>query len=280
MIIEIATIRLKLTLDHTYNLNTDYLNKIIEMYKVDNTDEYDFELKTIKSTDLPSSIYEMESRNDALYHETEDAFIFETESWTSTIYWKKKVMTTMFFNEKSANSHDRLLIRSLKLLVSLLTLQKGGLPCHCSALTKNNKYSIIFPGQSNAGKTTIAILLSRKWNIYNDEFNIIMPLKNGYYVFSTPFTTPEKFTFCTYGNTPLRKIFFLQKSPVNKTEKMTMKQKYFSVLECVYTFPTSEKFSAIIMKNVEKISQGIPIEMLYFNHKSNIAKDIEKFIQE
>lgn len=281
MILEIATIRIKLTFEHEYNLNTDYINKIIEMYKVGDTDEYDFEFKTIKRTEQPSTFYKMESRNEALYRETEDTFLFETESWASTIYWKNRLMTIMFFNKGFTHLEDRLFIGSLKLLISLLILKKGGLPLHCSAVSNNNQFCTLFSGQSYAGKTTIALLLhhKRKWAIFNDEFIIIKPHNGTYYVYSTPFTSPEKITFCSHGIAPLKKIFFLKKDIANRTEKMALKEKYFFVLGGTFTFPTSEYFGNILMETVEKIARNVPIEMLYFNNKSNIAERIDEFIK-
>ncbi len=276
MILEIATFRIKITIDTTYTLNTPYLDSIKKMYQAGTQDSCDFEIQTIPDTSRPSSIYSMERRLNALYFENADLFVFETESWAATIDWHKKLMTTTFFNENLTEPHDRLLIRSLKLLLSLLSLKKGGLPCHCSAITKDNSFSIIFPGRSNTGKTTIAHLLSKEWRIYNDEFNIILPCKNSYYVFSTPFTTPDKLKFCTTGYAPLKKIFFLEKSRENKIREMSLKQQYLSLLQCVYAFPTSEEFSNYIMTNTENIYQSIPIDLLYFNHISTIAEDFEQ----
>ena len=278
MILQIATIRIKLTFEHDYNLYTEYFNKIVTMYKTEDTAGYDFELKTLPPADRPSTRYTMESRNDALYMETEDFFIFEKESWVSTIYWKDKVMTAMFFIEAGAETYDRLLMRSLKLLVSLLVLQKGGLPCHCSAVAKEKEYGLLFSGPSNEGKTTIALFLHRDWELFNDEYNIIMPGNNGYRVYSTPFTTPQNFNFCSLGSVPIRKLFILRKGSENKVESMSIKQKYLSILESVYTFPTSKGFADLIMRNVEKVSQEILVEKLYFKLGSNICEEIKHFI--
>ena len=219
----------------------------------------------------------MESRNEVLYLEREDSLIFEKELWVSIINWKEKIMTVMFFGT-GEDSYDHLLIRSLKLLVSLLVLQKGGLPCHSSAVAKNNEFGMLFCGPSNEGKTTIALLLSRKWVLYNDEYNIIMPVNNRYYVYSTPFTTPQKLNHCSFGSAPIKKIFFLKKGAENKVESITQKQKYLSVLESIYTFPTSKELGSIMMTNAEKISQEIQMEKLYFKLDIAIFKEIEQFI--
>ena len=277
MILEIATIRIKLTFEYSYNLNTEYINKIVEMYKAEDTADYDFELKTVHPSERPSTLYAMEPRNEALYLEKEDSFVFEKESWVSIINWKEKIMTAMFFGT-GEDSHDQLLIRSLKLLVSLLVPQKGGVSCHCSAVSKKNENGLLFCGPSNEGKTTIALLLHRKWTLYNDEYNIIMPLDNCFHVYSTPFTTSEKLRFCSYGFAPVKKIFFLKKGAETKVESMTPKQKYLSVLENTYTFPTSGKICSAMMGNVEKISREIPAGMLYFKLGSDICEEIEHFI--
>jgi len=251
MILEIATIRIKLTFEYEYKLNSEYITRIFDLYQSkDPIETFDFELSLIEKNNLPSNSYTMEPRNDTLYYENNDTFIFEADSWASTINWNKKLMTTMFYNYENPDLLDRLFIRSLKL--------------HCSAVTDNDKFSILFSGQSLAGKTRTAFTLQFKkhWNIYNDEFNIILPCNGMYYVFSTPFTAPEKFIHCSHGSAPIKKIYFLKKSTACKIEAMSVQQKYFSVLGGIYTFPTSEKFSTIIMRSAEEIASNIPIEML------------------
>lgn len=265
MILEIATLRIKLTFNHDYHLFTDYISNIVDKYKQNETTDYDVELITVKPEVRPTLRYSMEPRNDAFYFETDDCFIFEKDSWASIINWKQKTMFIMFFSDTNPESRDHLFVRSLKLLISLLALQKGGLPCHCSAATKNNDYGVLFCGPSNFGKTTIALLLHRHWTVFNDEYNIIMPQKNSFTVFSTPFTTSEKFKYCSKGSARVKKIFYLGKGAENKTAMLTPKQKYLSLLGSTYTFPTSESFGSAMMKNAEQISREIPMEKLYFN---------------
>lgn len=282
MILEIATIRIKLTFEYEYILNSEYITRIFDLYQSKGpVDVFDFELSFIEKNNLPSNNYTMEQRNDALYYENNDTFIFETDSWASTIYWNKKLMTTMFYNYENSDLLDRLFIRSVKLLTSLLILEKGGIPFHCSAVTDNNKFSILFSGQSSAGKTKMAFTLEfkKQWHIYNDEFNIILPCKDSCYVFSTPFTTPEKFIHCSHGSAPIKKIYFLKKSTSCKIETLSLPQKYFSVLGGIYTFPTSDKFSTLIMKSAEEIARNIPMEMLYINHEDTNPDTIIELIQ-
>jgi len=278
MILEIATIRIKITLESPDTLMTDYLNTVMRMYKTEETDAYDFELKTTNSNHPVLTPADMEYRNGAYYTEYDDTFAFKTEEWASTIYWRDKIMTVMFVGERCLHN-DVLLIRSLKLLVSLLIIEKGGVPLHCSAVAKkDNNRGLAFYGPSNAGKTTIVLFFGRTCSIYNDEFNIILPHTNNYQLYSTPFTSPEKIVFCTHGSAPLIKLFSLKKGPDNKTEPMTQKQKYLSLLESVYAFPTSEYFTNRLLLNLEEICMKIPVAMLYFNLSGTICEEIEHFL--
>lgn len=280
MILKIATIRIKLSFEHDYDLDTEYITKIKKLYRADDADGYDFEVKTIKGTIRPSKLLKMEKRNGALYGETSDIFTFETKSWASVINWKDTLMTTMIFDKESTECEDRLFLRSLKLLISLLALRKGGLPFHCSAVMNKNQYSILFSGQSSAGKTTVALFLyyKWKWNIFNDEFNIIMPINGTYYACSTPFTSLDKINFCSYGIAPIIKLFHIKKDMNNRAEEMTLKQKYFYLLAGAYTFPTSESFGKILMETTEKIARNIPMQILYLNHKRDIEEQIDTLV--
>ncbi len=284
MILEIATLRIKITPAYTYNLTSDFMKRIFSLYTAKKSGgSFDFEIQLVEKMDRPSAVHAMESRGDTRYFENEELFIFETESWASTIFWKRKLMTTVFFQYEDNGLVERLFLRNLKLLVSLLILKKGGLPFHCSAVSPpDNKYGILFSGPPGSGKTKMAVTfqLKKRWHVFNDEFNGILPCDNHYFVYSTPFTTPEKFVHCSSGKTPVKKIYFLQEAPVTETGTLSLQQKYFSVLGGIYTFPTSENFSIIIMERAEDFARKIPIEMLYINNKNSNPDKLIKLTQQ
>lgn len=279
MVLQIAGIRIKTIISSEYKIQSDYFNTIVKWYGTASSESWDFEIRLEPESlffDLNENI--MERRNGLLYSETDNTFIFKTDSSTVHIDWRDKMMRLAFDHAIKGDPIDVLFVWNLKLLISLLVLQAGGLPCHCSAVY-NNHYSIVFSGRPRAGKTTIALLLKKKFEIYNDELNIIRPYSDTFYTFSTPFTSPEKLMFCSPGFSPLKKIFFLRHAQTNYTRPMSYKEKYFSLLGSAYTLPTSAYFADILMKNCENISNTIPIEMLYFNYMSNIAEKINNFIQ-
>jgi hypothetical protein len=137
-------------------------------------------------------------------------------------------------------------------------------------------------GQSGTGKTTLARIMQSVAGraIFNDEFNILLPHDGTFFAYSTPFTTPEKFVNCTYGSAPVKKIVFLKKALKTRIEPLPLPHNYFSLMSGIYSFPTSEKLSTIIMENAEKAARAIRCEKLFINHSDNDPDNLINLLSE
>ena len=78
-----------------------------------------------------------------------------------------------------------ILRQSLKSLISLLVLERGGLLLHASAVQYEG-YSLLFAGPSGSGKSTIASYFPRE-AMLNDDLIAVYPTAHGLVAHSTPF---------------------------------------------------------------------------------------------
>ncbi|MCI5141705.1 MAG: hypothetical protein D3909_08250 [Candidatus Electrothrix sp. ATG1] len=81
----------------------------------------------------------------------------------------------------------------LRVTTAYRAIQQGGLLLHSAGLVyedeKSEKQAFIFPGRSNAGKTT----LTRKAyqhgaRVLSDDINVLLPHEEGYHAYAVPFT--------------------------------------------------------------------------------------------
>ncbi len=278
MIIAIATIPLKI-IDQSKSVEkSPYLQQIINTYKSLKSNNFDFTVKILPPNSKFIKECESEKRFETLYHEDEESFLFQKNHWFYKIFWNQKEAYLHISNHSEDDSIDFQIIRALKLISSLLALKRGGIPYHCSALSDRKGKGIIFCGPSNIGKTTIGLLLHKKWTLLNDEYNIIMPEKNDYKVYSTPFTTAQKLVYCNKTSAFLKKIFFLKRGDANSTETLPRSERFKSLFKNIYTFPTSQSFSELMIENTEKICKKIDMENLYFNLGVDMIDKIDTFI--
>jgi hypothetical protein len=278
MILSFAGINIRLIFDPGYLGDSRYFDTIVKWYGVSQTVMNCFEIAFHHDPAWEKvDCGDMQEYNGVFYREEDHQFVFRTDSSLIYLDWRAHRMRVLFGREKQTGFFDTFMIWNLKLLVTLLVIKAGGVPCHSSGVT-NGKESLLFSGQPGAGKTTIALLLRDRWSIYNDELNIIMPRQNSYYTFSTPFTSPQKFSLCSYGSSPLKKIFFIKQDVRNYTKSISTKEKYFRLLTSAYTVPTSAFFGDLLMENCEKIVAAVPMAMLHFINNSTIAEELVSLI--
>jgi hypothetical protein len=152
----------------------------------------------------------------------------------------------------------------LKLLTSLLVLEKGGLALHSSAVYDRNS-GYVFCGVSGSGKSTIALRLRPRYTILSDEFNAVVPSGGERYLcFASPFTKQENLWFCSAGSSPLSRVFvfagaFDTKPGQNETTKKAFLR---MILKNVFAFPTSDLFARKLLDNASKFVAAVPIEVI------------------
>lgn len=264
MLITIADINIELSNLEATLEDSSYIRKILQHFNEKKESKPTVSITRVKKIIFPKN---MEKFIDYFYGENKiffyvDSVFFQLETNIET-------GDTTFFLKKGYNITFYLL-KVIKIAISVIIIRNGGIPFHSSAISDKQK-AFAFSGISNSGKTTICNLLSdNKWKILNDEFNIVMPKKNGYNIFSTPFTTEKKLDSCNNISAPLENIFFLNKAKGNYLNKRNLKKNYFQLLENIYTIPSTKQNADKILENAHNICDFFSPEILYFKNDYTI----------
>jgi hypothetical protein len=277
MIFEIATFRIKIRLDGSDLFN---FQKLFEMDYVSfichKKDHYDFIISVIPYNNSSLEAINFVRRQSHFYYEGKKDFIIKSRFSTAYINPTLKRILLSFKNTCSGRKKINLLMAYVRLALSICTVLKGGLPFHSSAISFGN-CGIAFSGPSGAGKTTIAKLLISPGELLNDDFNILLPCKkNGYKIYSTPFTKTLK--NCFSRSVKLRAVFFLEKGTINKIETLPFKNKFLFTVKQTVMFPLSDYLGNKILDNVENICAVIEFNRLRFVNNKSIRPFIYRFV--
>jgi len=277
MILQIAGITIKTELSADQYPQTDYFKKACLAYSISESAVFDFRITIGDYGQVKSDEKALMTRNAVSYLEFDDACMVYSDSSECYIRWKEKTATLSFV--PNVDQYDVLFMDHIKMLLSFLAIDRGGLPLHSSAVYNEKNGGIIFFCPSGGGKTTIASLLTPEWKILSDECNMIMPEHGTYFVYSTPFTSPVNYYLCTSGCAPLRKLFKLSKSASNGFMNLTYKEKYMSLGQSIFSIAASKNLSEKIMENMENVCRCIPLQLLSFAKNSSISTDIHHFLE-
>jgi len=275
MILKIAGIKIKLTVSPEQFPATEYFKNACADYSVSEVADYD--LKVSLEDFRGNSFLKKASftGNGVSYVEEGATSVFYSDSSVCRISWPDKTAALSF--APNIDRYDILFMDYIKLLLSFIAIERGGLPIHSSAVHRDGKLGILFFCQSGGGKTTIARLLSQEWRVLSDEFNLIMPENGTYYIYSTPFTAPENYPLSSNGRALAGVFYALSKSPANSVAAMTFRDKYTSLGKVIYTIPATASICAMLLKNMQDICTGVFLQKLFFINNQSIVRDIKRF---
>ncbi|MBN1983243.1 MAG: hypothetical protein JW795_17035 [Chitinivibrionales bacterium] len=261
-------------------IQTAYFAKVCKLCQTVSApdQEWDLLISVEKKSEAASFSISGKSINGIYYQKlSDDHYIFKSSTSVTTLSFKSRLMQIQVFNDSGVTKIDDIISFYCKVAVSLLTLQGGGIPFHCCAMTRGVEYAFIFSGQSGAGKSTIASLLSDSLLLLNDEFNLILPDPKGrFMVYSTPFISKKRQLPYTTGAAAIKKLFFIKQNTTNALVSMELGHKYRSILSNVYTFLPDPVFATHLFENTENIVSTVSIDMLYF---SNAPSRLETLIK-
>jgi hypothetical protein len=261
MIVEIASIRFKIGFDKSQFNVSPYFSDLVNRCRA-NSSDVDFSI-VFKNTG-PGPLMQCPGPilNGMSFQEiTGCHFLFKVHNVFCSVLSDKKVAEIFRTDNKAIL--DMTVIALLKLLTSVLVLDKGGVPLHCSAVSCREK-GYIFCGKSGTGKSTIAFRLKSKYTILGDEFNVALPCKDlGYRVYSSPFTKQENIGFFTLGSAPASKIFLLPGGKNRRPAEGGRNKKLLTqILEHVFVFPTSDWYAGKLFENTAALVAAVPIEVI------------------
>jgi hypothetical protein len=241
--------------------------------KPDANSEYMLNIKKVKTIEWNGS-----------YNNRNDYFYIQENGMVFTI-GNDQFMLRVSLDEKRASASiaesgpytDRAIAWAcIKWYLSFLIIENGGVPLHSSSVFRNGK-SLLFIGRSGTGKSTISRLLSERWQKGSDEYNAVFSDNAGILrICTTPFTSSSGGGFFPEENS-LNGVFFLEKADHNKIEVIKSNaEKYFYILENIYTKPANAFLGAKILENIARIPDCVPCNKLYFINDQTIASFFEK----
>ena len=272
MVLQIAGISIKIDLAADQYPTTDYFNKACSAYSISGEARYDFKVTMGDYNKAKRDIKAVFSRNTISYSEYGNESFFFSDSSECCIQWKEKTATLAF--APKVFRYDVLFMDYIKMLVSFIAIERGGLPLHSSAVYNEIKGGLLFFCPSGGGKTTIAGLMASHWKVLSDEFNMVMPRNGTYFVHSTPFTAPENHYLCTSGSAPLRKLFKLSKGASTLCQEMPHRDKYMSLGQSIYSIIATQTLGDKILENMDALCRCIPMQILTFAKNPSIAVEI------
>jgi hypothetical protein len=275
MMLQIAGIRILLAVSPGHYPETDYFKKACADYSIPEGADYDFKV-SLEEFHENSCLKKASFTGNGVFYLEEGAIsVFYSDSSACRISRTENTAALSF--APNVDRADILFMDYIKLLLSFIAIERGGLPLHSSAVHQEGKLGILFFCQSGGGKTTIARLMSREWNVLSDEFNMIMPENGNYYIHSTPFTAPENYSLGSNGRAPARAFYALSKSSANSIVDMTFREKYISLGKGIYTIAATQAIGAMVLRNMQDICARVPMQRLFFINNQSIVSDIKRF---
>lgn len=277
MIFEIATFKIKIQIHGSILFNFQNLfERDFASFISHKKGPYDCIISVVPCNNSSLAAINFVRRQSHFYYEGKKDFIIKSRFSTACINPTLKKILLSFKNTCSGKKKINLLMAYVRLALSICTVLKGGLPFHSSAISFGN-CGIAFSGPSGAGKTTIAKLLISPGQLLNDDFNILLPCKkNGYKIYSTPFTKTLK--NCSSRSVKLRAIFFLEKGTANGIESLPFKNKFLFAVKQTVMFPLSAYLGGKILDNAESICTAIEFKRLHFVNNESVRPFIYRFV--
>jgi hypothetical protein len=276
MMLQIGEIKIKMDLGNNPYPDTAYFQNAFKTYGLQQKTSSDFEIAVESSINTLNFAEKIYTHFAISYFEEKHRIILFTQTSSCIIDWRDRTALLAF--KSSVKRYDILLMDYIKLVLSFVAVERGGLPLHSSAVFNAEYGGIVYFCKSGGGKSTIASLLAPEWETLNDEFNLILPSNGGYFVHSTPFTAPLNFSRCTKGCSPIKKMFSIRKGCSNSIEDMAFAKKYLSLGSSVYTVPASRAISDQLLANMQEVCRRIPMQTLFFVNNKSIADDINLFV--
>ena len=204
---------------------------------------------------------------------------FVTDEMQSVIDWKCNEMQAVVPFTANDESNDDLMFKvlvQLRVLVSFLTVKRGGLPLHSSGVFK--KDALVFFGHSGIGKTTIAGLMRAiNWSLLNDEYNLLIPWGDSYRIFSTPFTKRDPDEIHNPGGMQIKGCFSLARGE-HRMEKIAPGLQVRLMLQSVYLFPDYSWIQNDLLNTVISICSVLNPCILYFQNIPQTAPFLEESV--
>lgn len=254
--------------------SSDYLQSFAELSCTSKKEQQSFRVSLSTNDTFKTSAPLTERLESSLYSESSDTILIKDDFSCIEINFKLKHMVIQPHNSRYLDELD--ILTDLKVLLSFLTIEHGGLLLHSSAV-HSGENALLFMGKSGAGKSTIAQLIGSEWGICNDEFNIILPEGNDFALYSSPFGTYKKLPDNDQKHYKLIHIFSICKSTENSIFQISRKQLVMELFKNTCAFPSTDSYSQKLITNVHSVVEAVPIELLLFSKNESLLSFLKKW---
>ena len=162
-------------------------------------------------------------------------------------------------------------------------IRNNGLFIH-SSCSKTNGSSIIFPGESHSGKSTLINLIdgSLDFKMLHDDLTCVYFEGNNKipFVQPFPFLTPDKISPYCNKKFPLKAIFFLNGKGRNTIKKISKVKAFQLLIKNIINYKLNYYYSQSILDTSARIVEVVPCYTLSFKKDPSIANLILKTLDE
>ena len=149
----------------------------------------------------------------------------------------------------------------IRRLFSLLAFRSGGMMLHSAGIVRKEK-AYLFLGPSGSGKTTVS-RLSQGATVLNDDLVILMPKKNVWHVYATPFSNPTQVP-PNLGNAPLAGMYRLIQDKQVFLEEMKSSRALAEIFSRVLFAHDDHQQSELLLSRCQTLLELFPVQGLHF----------------
>ena len=150
----------------------------------------------------------------------------------------------------------------LRILTAHLLPQRGGVVLHSAGLVFDGR-AYVFPGYSNAGKTTLTRKAhARGARVLSDDINLVLPGREGYRAYAVPFTGEFGSTLDHRGGKscyPLAGVVLLEQGERLETRLPNPAAAVARLLACCPFVNTDEEESATLFDVLTTLVTTVPV---------------------
>ena len=197
--------------------------------------------------------------------------------WRIAVFSKDHTQADIYSPTKYIFPYGRLLSLTSfptdQILFGRLLALREGCYLHSSGVILDGK-GMLFVGHSEAGKTTMATMLTGKSEILCDDRNIIRRFSDGFKVYGT--WSHGDMSTVSSSSAPLKAIMFLEQAKENRLISFSDKQQITRrILACLIKPLVTAEWWKSMLDLVDKIVQEVPCYTLRFD-KSGAVVDVLK----
>jgi len=169
------------------------------------------------------------------------------------------------------------LLPSDQLILARLLPAFGGAFVHAAAVSLKGQ-GLLFAGQSEAGKSTIVKLIGERGEVLCDDRVVVRKNGGGFRVHGT--WNHGEVRRVSAGSAPLRAVFFLRQSPVNRLERVDDPKAILSDFLPRLVRPlVSADWWERALALAEDVVREVPFYNLLFDRSGAVVEVLEEFVE-